>query len=399
MAWRNVWRNRRRSLVTVAAMSLALFVMIQYSGLVEGYLAGMERNILELELGDMQVFAEGYADNPSIYTRIQEPDTLVSRFHEAGYRAAARLLAGGLAAAGETSAGVTLRGIHVKEDAGVSRIHEHILEGAWLDPADPGGVVLGRRLAHTLAVKAGGEIVVLTQGADGSIANDIYTVLGILKNMGEGVDRTGIFMTAHAFRELMVLPEGAHQILLRRPAGQSLEDAAEGARTLTPGLDTRTWRQLVPTLATMLDSVHSVMYTMFLIFYISVGIVILNAMLMAVFERIREFGVLKALGVGPGGVLGLIFTESMIQTGLALIIGGFCSIPVSWYLATHGINLSGLGGIAISGIAWDPVWRSAIKTGTITRPVWTLVAVVVVAVIYPSLKAAMIRPMEAIRHQ
>ena len=85
MAWRNVWRSPRRTLVTVGAMSLALFVMILYSGLVEGYLEGMERNILDLEMGDMQIFAGDYRDNPSIYTRIENPGVLVASLDEAGY--------------------------------------------------------------------------------------------------------------------------------------------------------------------------------------------------------------------------------------------------------------------------------------------------------------------------
>ena len=120
MAWRNLWRNRRRTLVTLSAMSLALGVMVLYLGLVVGYLKGMERNIVDLELGDIQVFAEGYRDKPSLYTRIEEADALVKKMHAAGFRASARLLAGGLAAAGDASAGVSFRGVEIADDASVS---------------------------------------------------------------------------------------------------------------------------------------------------------------------------------------------------------------------------------------------------------------------------------------
>jgi len=400
MAWRNIWRNRRRTLVTVAAMSLALFVMIQYAGLLEGYIKGMERNILELEMGDVQVFATGYRDNPSLYTHIRDPEALLEDLDEAGYRATARLLAGGLAAGDETSAGVTLMGVDVARDAQVSRIQEELYQGTWLDPEEPGGVVLGRRLAHTLGVAPGAEIVVLTQGADGSMANELYRVRGILKNVGDRVDRTGVFLTENAFRELMVLPGGSHQIIVRRPAGTQLDAAQAEINELAGGrLDVKTWKQLLPTLSSMLESTHAVMYTMFLIFYFAIGIVILNAMLMAVFERIREFGVLKAIGMGPVRVLGIIVVEVSMQTCLAIIIGCACSIPVGLYLSRHGIDMSGLGGIAIAGIAWDPVWRSAIDLNTIIAPVVTLVIVVSLAVLYPALKAALIRPLEAIHHR
>ncbi len=152
MAWRNVWRHQRRTIVTVAAMTLALLVMILYSALMDGYLRDMERSVLDLEVGDVQVFANDYRDNPSLYTRIENPEELLEPLSEAGFRASGRLLAYGMAAAGESSAGVSFRGIDVARDAHVSLVHEQLTAGTWLDPADPSGVVLGRRLARTLAV-------------------------------------------------------------------------------------------------------------------------------------------------------------------------------------------------------------------------------------------------------
>ena len=152
MAWRNVWRNRRRTIVTVSAMSFALFVMILYSAMLEGYLEGMERSILDLEVGDVQVFAGDFRENPSLYTVIEEPEKLIEPLSADGFTASARVLAFGLAAAGESSAGVSFRGVDVEQDATVSNIHEEVAEGRWLDPGDPKGVVLGRRLARILGV-------------------------------------------------------------------------------------------------------------------------------------------------------------------------------------------------------------------------------------------------------
>src|SRR6266545_7028527 len=167
MAWRNVWRNRRRSIVTIAAMTLALCVEILYSGLVTGYLQGMEDDVLDLEVGDMQVFAGDYLDKPSIYTAIKNPDALLAQLDGMGYPASARLLGGGLAAVDGFSAGVALRGVDVAQDAKVTQIGTKIADGTWLVPADLHGVVVGRRLAKTLEVKPGDELVILSQAADG----------------------------------------------------------------------------------------------------------------------------------------------------------------------------------------------------------------------------------------
>jgi ABC-type antimicrobial peptide transport system permease subunit len=122
-------------------------------------------------------------------------------------------------------------------------------------------------------------------------------------------------------------------------------------------------------------------------------------MLMAVFERIREFGVLKALGVGPSEVLRLILVESAIQTGIAILVGVTFAVPGIWYLSTTGINLAQLGGVTIMGIAWDPIWRAAVRVGVFVEPIMVLVSIVAIAVLYPALKAALIRPVEAIHHR
>jgi len=169
MAWRNVWRNTRRTTVTIAAMTLALMVEVLYSGLVLGYFQGLEDDLLDLEVGDVQIFAPDYLDTPSIYSAIQDPVPLLATLNDMGYPACPRLLGGALAAADESSAGVALRGVEVDLEKEVTLIDENVADGVWLDSADKSGVVIGRRLARTLAVEPGDEIVLLTQAADGSI--------------------------------------------------------------------------------------------------------------------------------------------------------------------------------------------------------------------------------------
>jgi putative ABC transport system permease protein len=399
MAWRNVWRNRRRSIVTIAAMTLALCVEILYSGLVTGYLQGMEDDVLDLEVGDMQIFAGDYLDKPSLYTAIEDPNTLLARLDEMGYPASARLLGGGLAAAGEFSAGVALRGVDVVQDAKVTLIGKKVADGTWLDPADLHGVVVGRRLAKALEIRPGDELVILSQAADGSLANDLYTVRGVLLGVADATDRTAIFMNAEAFRKLMVFPEGAHQLIVRRPDNMELEAAAATVKRCVGNLDVKTWKELMPVVASMLESTQGLIMIVFFIVYVAVGILILNAMLMAVFERIREFGVLKALGMGPLRIMNLILVESAIQTGIAVVAGVTLAIPGMWYLGNVGINVGRLGGMAAMGLAMRPVWYGIYNSDSLSGPLVMLVFVVFLAVLYPACKAAWIRPVEAMRYQ
>ena len=399
VAWRNIGRNRRRTVVTVGAMAFGLYAMVIWFGMLQGMLNDMEATVVEVELGDLQIHAPTYLDDPSLYTDIDDVDALLSRLEAAGFRASARLVGAGLAAAHDSAAGASLRGIDVQGNAGVSVISTRLAEGAWLDDDDPAGVVVGRRLARTLDLAVGDELVVLSQTTDGAIANDLYAVRGILDSVSDGIDRSAVFLTDAAFRELFVMPTGAHEIVLRKPDDLELTAALEAAQVLAPDLDTQSWRSLVPTLATYLDSARQMMAIISAIIYIVIAILILNAMLMAVFERIREFGVLKALGVEPRQVLSLIFAESALQTGLALAIGLALSLPTLWYLVEYGIDTGALGGVSVIGATFATVWRAAVSPATFVTPSMTLILLVLLAVIYPALKAARISPVEAMRHQ
>lgn len=379
-------------------MAFALWVMVLYSGLLSGYLNGMARDVLDDEVGDIQVFATGYLDDPSIYRRIADVDARVAALEAAGYRVAPRLMAGALAAHGDQSSGVQLRGIDVARDASALRVSTRLLEGAWVAADDPEGVVVGRRVGRTLGVHPGDELLVLTQGADGSMANELFHVRGVLAPVGDATDRTAVFMPADTFRSLMVVPDGVHQLIVRVPDGTELDAAAAAVSQILPDDDVRTWRRLMPTVATMLDSTKSLVYIVFAIVYVAVGILILNAMLMAVFERIREFGVMKALGVGPTLVARLILVEAGYQSGIAVAIGLAAAVPAAVYLSRVGIDMTFLSGASVAGMALPPIWRATFTPDAVAGPVVMLLVIVGLAVAIPTVRAATLRPLDAMRY-
>ena len=155
LAWRNVWRNSRRSGVTIAAMAFALLTMLAYGTLSEGMLKKSEASLLDLEVGDVQAFALEYRDKPSLYERVENDAAVIGALEEAGMPVASRLLGSGLIAFEQNSAGANLRGIDVLRDARVSKIGERVVRGSWLQPEDIEGVVVGYRLAKILNADVG----------------------------------------------------------------------------------------------------------------------------------------------------------------------------------------------------------------------------------------------------
>jgi ABC-type lipoprotein release transport system permease subunit len=398
MAWRNVWRNSRRSLITIAAMALALWTELIYSGLVTGMVADMAGDVTDYDLGDIQVFSKGWSTRPSLHETV-DAAALLPKLDAAGFPATARLQAGGLAASGELSAGVALIGLDPARDANVLAIGEAVGEGSWLDPTDPNGVVVGRGLARTLALKPGSELVVLSQGADGSMANDLFHVRGVLLSVASGTDRGTVLMTEGTFRGLMALPEGAHRIVLRAPPGVELASAVAEVQALAPDAEVQSWKQLNPLMAQMLDAVKVQVAIVYFILYVAVAILVLNAMLMAIFERIREFGVLKAIGWGPGRVFAMMVLEGLLQAAVAAVLGSILALPVMYWLATTGLEITGLAGVSMMGMTMPPVWHGVYTLDGVSVPLVMLFGIVLAAAVWPAAKAAWIRPVEAMHHQ
>lgn len=401
-AVRNIWRSRQRSGVIIGAMAFAGFIMIFYATLMEGLLYTTERNAIAMETGQFQIHAEGYRDDPDLYKLVEEPGAILAVLAAKDFLGAPRLYGFGLAAAGASSAGVRLRGVSVARERTVTDLDRHLLAGSWLDEGDPGGVVVGRRLAVILGLETGSEVVIVSQAADGSMANELYRVRGILKSVGEGIDRAGFFMVESAFRELMVLPAGVHEIAVRNVGERTdLAGRTQLLAGLVAGLEVLNWRQLQPVVARILDISKFSLYLMLVITYTAVGILTLNSMLMGVFERIHEFGIIKALGVPPWQIFSLVLAETVIQVVIASFAALLTAVPLAIYCETHPVDLTSLASTSasIAGIALDPLWYCRVTLDALVSPVLVLLIVSLLAVIYPAIKAALIRPLQAIQHR
>lgn len=402
LASRNVYRSGHRSIVTIGAMAFACAMMIVFATLMEGFVAGSERNIVSMNVGDIQIHQQGYRDDPDIYNSINDSSTIVSRIRKLGFNASERQFAFGLLASDQSSAGVQLRGIDLNFEHTVTQIDQHLMTGAWLDLTDQHGVVIGKKLARLLDVSLDDELIFVGQTADGYMANDAFHVRGILKTVSANIDNAGVFMSSEMLRELIALSEDAHEIVVMRTDRTSdLAIATEQLATLaTDQLEVMNWQQLMPVISRFIETAQIQTFIMLLFTYIAVASVVLNAMLMSVFERINEFGIMKAIGVRPWQIVHLVYAETMIHTMLASVIGLIAGGAISWYLQLNGIDMSSIAeGISFAGIALDPIWYAQLSADSLLIPVVFLFVIAAIAVIYPAAKVALIRPLAAIHHR
>lgn len=400
MAWRNLWRNPRRTLITLFSMTFGLTMMIVGYSLMDGMLNQMVHYATLLGTGHVQVHHPEYLEDHSIYDSMSDPGSLLVEVSRTGVGTAApRVFATALVSSGQQSAGGQLWGIDPDLESSVTELHRHLETGTWLGSDVSGKVVLGRNLARTLSVGPGDEIVVLTQAADGSLGNALYTVSGTLKSIGEALDRGGVIMHIQDLAELLVLDGKVHEIAVRLSDPNKLEAAS---LRLREALDrekykVEDWKQLFPELAEYLRlSSTSMAIVLFIIFAVaSLGIV--NTQLMSLFERTREVGIMRALGLGPFAVALLVFYETLFLSLMAAVVGGIAGILWSLRLEYLGWDISWMGGsFAFVGVAFDPHMYATLTPAAVIDSITVMLIVVVVASLYPLFRAARIMPVDAI---
>ncbi len=402
LASRNVMRNWHRTLVTTLAMAFACTIVIIYGALMKGMVVGSERQAVVMNQGDIQIHARGYRDDPDIYATMADSEALLAKIRARDFHATGRWFGFGLVASEGNSSGVQLRGTDLRYEPQVTELYNHVMSGQWLDRNDPFGVVIGKKLARLLDAKVGSELVYIGQSADGYMANEIFIVRGILKAVAATIDSSGVLLPKQTLIEMLALPEGAHEIVVMRAdrSAVSLEAATRQIAALAPGYETLNWRELMPVIARFLETADVQTLIMLIFTYIAVASVVLNAVLMSVFERIHQFGIMKAIGVTPAQSVALIYAETMLQTLLASLLG----LAFGWWASSrfqaHGIDMSRLtGDVSFAGIALDPVWYAYVTPDVLAKPILFLFVVALLAALYPAIKVARIRAIDAIHYQ
>ncbi len=410
LAWRNLWRNRRRTLITMAAIALGYVMLLFVACLMAGLRWQMIENGTRLVLSQVQVHAPGYYPNRTIQKTIggakgTDVGALVTAItaDPRVLAAAPRTYGFGLISADNRTAGVELFGVDPDEERKVTVLDAQIAKGTYLDGNKPMGVVVGDKLASTIGVAPGSEIVLLTQATDGSMGNDLYTIVGVFHTGLDSLDRSVVVMSLAALQKLLQMtPTRIHEVGIKlRDITEATDVAASLQARLSEVSPVRVmaWPELVPELADYVQFNRAMTIVLFVIFFLVAVIGIMNTMLMAVFERTRELGMLMALGIQPRQVIGLIVAEAAALACASLVLGGVIGVPVLWYLQVHGLELGGKTGemVSLAGVVVGHLWYGRQDFTAYSQAGVGLAITAVVSALYPAWRAAHLRPTEAIR--
>jgi ABC-type lipoprotein release transport system permease subunit len=398
MAFRNIFRQKRRTFFTALTM-IGGFALACIS---IGWADGSYNNIIDMFtrgwLGHIQIHYKDYLDSPSIYKTIDNYDEIGKKLMKIKgvTNWTARVFSAGLASFKDKTSGVQIIGIDPEREDKTTGFHKKIIKGGYFKKGIKNRILIGKGLAKIIKAKIGDKIILVSQGADGSMANDIFTVSGIVSTDDDFFDRTSFYMKLDDAREFLVLGNKVHEIAITvdklKDVGKIDEKISLALKN--SDLSVAPWQEFAKDFYKAMKADKGGMWISLFVIILVVAVGVLNTILMSVFERIREYGVLKALGTRPSDIILLVLYEANIIAIFSIFIGAIIGFAVNYYLSLHGIRLSQsftYGGMKFSEMMAEINLRSFIIPGI------TVLLTTIIVGFFPALKAAKTDPAKSLR--
>jgi ABC-type lipoprotein release transport system permease subunit len=341
LAWRNLWRNKRRTIIILAAISVGVWAMVFFNAFLAAWLASSLRESIITLTGHAQIHAPHYLDDPSIEHRLSplaEPlITLLNSPVVAAWSQRVRVPAVLMSAHATTP--VTLVGIIPESERDLSFIATATKMGNYLSSSQDKGILLGAKLAERLETGLGKRVVLMSQGVDGSITERGFPIRGIFTASQEATETAWVFIGIQTAQQMLKMNQDCSEIALVLRNIQQLPTFLPQLQQVASTLDVATWQTLQPLTQALFQMSEGVTGLLVIIMFVAMAFGIVNTLLMAVFERVRELGLLQALGMRPGLILGQVLLESALLIGLGVLTG--IMLGSATILAFHsGIDLS-----------------------------------------------------------
>jgi ABC-type lipoprotein release transport system permease subunit len=395
---RNLWRQPSKTLMKIATLGIITATMIVWGSMSRGFVMKLNKTATTFELGDLQVHHKEYLASNDIYHTLTLTEDAKAKLATQSIPFAPRLFGYGLGAHNDLSAGVTLRGIDIAREKEVTTVHENVKQGQWLSSEAPQDVVIGSTLAKILNVKIGDKITVMAQATDGSLASERFTIRGTLYGASSDVDRRSVFMSEQAYRNFFLLDGGFHEIAIRNPSKEtSLAELKQKLTNVFPTDEVKTWQELRPVLANLIDLQAVTGFITLIFIYIALSGFILNSMLMVIFDRMREYGTMKSVGMLPSQIFWLIMFETFWLAVFASLFALVFVTPCVMYLSTYGFYFGWIiDSLSFAGVSLEPILYAHTGPRQVILPISFLMVMMLLASIYPALQAAKINALRAI---
>jgi len=397
LAWRNLWRNHRRTLIMIAAVSVGIWAMLFMNALMRGMVNEMIRDSVKSLPGHVQIHHPEYRDDPNVVNFIAQPSgELLTVLEGPDVEVwASRVRVPAVVSSERESRSVTFVGIDPEWERSISFVADDMAEGRFLEnPADV-GIIIGRKLADTLDTGLGKRIVIMTQDPDNEIADRGFRIVGLFDSSMQNLEEGYVFTGIATAQKLLKIGDHVHEIALIGPGFREIDPVyAQVSAAAGPELSTLPWYELDPYLGTMLGVMDGFILVWIIVIFMALSFGLVNTLVMAVFERVREIGLMLALGMKPGVILAQIIVESVLLLLIGLLIGNLLAWATVVPLA-DGIDVSMVAeGMEMFGSS-SMLYPELVLNDVVMANV-IVILLGIVASLSPAWRASRYQPIEAI---
>ncbi len=404
LAWRNIWRNKRRTCVILTAIVIGVWNMIFLSAFTRGMETGMIKNGISTLTGNIQIHQKDYRNDPVIENSMEDNGRLDKKINKSLPEKALwtkRIRVNAVASNARHSSGVILVGIDPKKEADVSFIGNAVNQGRYLNEDDTYKIIVGQALLDSFDSKIGHKLVLMSQDTKQEIASKAFRIVGTFRAEMEATEKMFVFVNLPAAQKMLKLKNGISEISIVLPddytGKQAEKNVTEKLKAAFKSMDiiVESWQTLLPMLSAYLKISDGFIYIWYVVVFIAMGFGIVNTTLMAIFERMREFGLLKALGMKPSWIIRGVLFESALLLIIGLMIGNILGILNVVMFSRNGIDLSAFAaGTEMWGMT-RIIIPEIVNTDIVVSNIVVLVLGLLVS-IYPAVKAAKFTPVEAL---
>lgn len=400
LAWKNIWRNKLRSVVVMTAIALGVFAAVFLTAFMNGMVEDRIKSVIQTEISHIQIHQPGFEDNNDFSVRIENADSVVQNVKSIQHITAIskRIVISSMVASAETNTGVKIIGVVPESEKNVTNISKKIIEGSYFEGKGRNSVMIGKKLAEKLKVSIKNKIIITVQDVNKTITSGAFRIAGVFETDNFMFDEATIFVRYGDICRLTGLNgTEAHEIAILLDKNENTDPTKQEIKNLFPLLQVQGWLELSPEAGYLVCAMNQYMYVFIIIILLALCFSIINTMLMVVLERVREIGMLMAIGMSRIRV----FLMIMLETIYLSLTGGIIGIIVGYFICRHleqaGLNLyfwkEAFGSIGYSSIIYPVIdFRMLIIT--------TLMVILtgMLSSLYPAYKALKLKPAESTRN-
>jgi len=402
LAWRNVWRQRRRTLLIAIGMGFTMALLVFYDGMIGGFEQAIYGNAIQLLGGNIQVHAPGYAEKlgKKPLLPLNDPDAVVraAESHADVVTASKRIVTGGLVTNREGAFAVSIIGVETDKEIKITPVAGNISSGRYLNADDGDLIVIGQGLATAMEIQVGDRITMVGSSTHEQTRQRTMTIVGIYDVGVPSVEKTTVYMSLKEAQDLFGLDGQVTEVVISlKQIGQE-PPVMDLINTSAPGYEVESWETSIPDLKKTMDMKTGVMGVMgvFLLGIAAIGI--LNLLMMAVFERTREIGIVGALGLKPREITFLFLLEGILIGVMGAVFGAVLGTLINGILGVYGLNYSQFANLTeYTALINGSIYPQMVPLKVLEHAL-TVAFIAALAALYPAMEASRREPAEALHY-